>query len=1072
MGKKNKSILGMFIGNPVSANVLMALLLVGGVFSYLLSVREIFPEVNFDLVSVTIPYPGADPDEIEEGICRPMEEALEGISGVKKVKTISRENVGMALVEVLDGYDVNRIKDDVDNRINSITTFPTEAEKPLIAQNQFRSEVLMVAIWGDLPLSTLKETAYDLKEELVSLEEISSTTLIGDRDYEISVEVSEDKLVALGLTHNDIANALRSSNLNLPGGQIYTEHEDIRLRMVGRKYKASEYGDIIVKTDNQGGIIRLKDVAEIKDSFDPDNESISLFNGKPCIIVQVNKTGLEDSITISKIVHKFVDEKRQSLPSTINLDIWSDNSRLIYDRIDLLTRNGAIGLCLVFFFLWLFLDLRLSFWVTLGIPISLSGAFIVMYLTGVSINMVSLFALILVLGIIVDDAIIVGESIYVHRDDHSSIDAAVIGTKRVLWPVFSAVITSVVAFIPLFFIDGILGKFIYVMPIPIIAALLVSLVEALVILPTHLRHLPRNVEKKPKFFLFKITHGIRSFFGGGLMKFVNNIYGPILKVCIRWRYASIAISMCIMMTIIGMFQGGFLKLETFPSSDTDFLFTHIVMPVGTPLEETKKRTETLIESWRKTEAKFEKQLGGKKLTRAIYSITGSNINPDDLPQIGSHLSSVFIEMLPTEDRNIFYKDIIEEWNRQTGHVSGAEEVLYEGFIGGPPTADIDVIFRGNNKEAIINASEDFKKILEEYDGVYEISSTYKEGKTEFHLELKPEAENFGITMLSLAQQLRDSYYGNEVMKIQRQRDEVRVMLRLSEEERSNITKLNNLKIRNSMGMEVPLSLVVNFKKTNSFSVIERENGQRIINIQASVVKGINANEIMNELKAGVLPELSQKHHITVEEGFRAKDTADTQESMKKGFAVAVMVIYMIIATIFKSYLQPMIIIFTIPFGLVGAIFGHYAYGIPVSTMSFFGMIALTGVVVNDSIVYIEAVNQRLDTGDSLVDALITGGKTRFRAIILTTLTTFGGIFPMILEKSLQAQVLVPMAISVAFGLVFATFSTLFAIPCLLSIGNDFRRLFYMIASGTVFSPEEVEPRSKHFYVRRKRGGMV
>ena len=1069
---EKKSVLRLFLSNPVSANVLMAILLVGGVFSYLLSVREIFPEVNFDMVMVSVPYPGADPDEIEEGICRPMEEALEGISGVKKVKTTAREGMGMAIVEILDGYEVGKIKDDVDNRVSSITTFPTEAEKPLISQNQFRAEVLMIAVWGELPLKSLKETAYDIKDELLNFEEISSISLIGDRNYEISIEVSEDKLSALGVTHADIARALQASNLNLPAGQIYTPHEDVRLRMMGRRYDADEYNNIVVKTNSQGGIIRLKDIAEIKDSFDPDNESISLFNGKPCIILQVSKTGLEDSILISKMVHEYVDKKKAALPPTLNLDIWSDNSRMIDDRIDLLTRNGAIGLCLVFFFLWLFLDLRLSFWVTLGIPISLSGAFIAMYLTGVSINMVSLFALILVLGIIVDDAIIVGESIYVHREDHESIDAVVLGTKKVLWPVFSAVITSVVAFLPLFFIDGILGKFIYVMPIPIIAALLVSLIEALMILPTHLRHLPRKKPEKPKFFIFKFTYAIRNFFGGGLMNIINNIYGPFLEKCIRWKYACMAGCAGVILLIAGMFQGGFLKFETFPSSDTDFLFTHIVMPVGTPLEETKKRTELLLESWRRTAAKYEKELGGKKLTNAIYSITGSNINPDNLPEQGSHLSSIFVEMIPTENRNIFYKDIIEEWNKQTGFVSGAEEILYEGYIGGPPTADIDVTFEGNNSDSIIAASLELKDILAEYDGVYEISSTYKKGKTEYHLSLKPEAENFGVTMGSIAQQLRDSYYGNEVMKIQRDRDEVRVMLRLSENERKTITRFNKLKVRNQAGLEIPLSLLVDFKETNGFSIINRQNGRRVIDIQASVVKGVNADEIMAELKEKALPDLAKKHNVKAKEGFNAQDTKDTKESMKKGFGVAVMVIYMIIATIFKSYLQPMIIIFTIPFGIVGAIFGHYVYNLPISTMSFFGMIALTGVVVNDSIVYIEAVNQRLEKGDSMVDSLVAGGKVRFRAIILTTLTTFGGIFPMILERSLQAQVLVPMAISVAFGLLFATFSTLVAIPCLLSIGNDIRRVFYMVFSGIKYSQEEVEPRSKFYHVREKRGGHL
>jgi multidrug efflux pump subunit AcrB len=479
----------------------------------------------------------------------------------------------------------------------------------------------------------------------------------------------------------------------------------------------------------------------------------------------------------------------------------------------------------------------------------------------------------------------------------------------------------------------------------------------------------------------------------------------------------------------------------------------------------------LIKSWEKVAAKYEKDLNGKTLTKAVYSITGGNINPDDLPEKGTHLSSIFIEMLPTEDRHIFYKDIMEEWNRQTGYVSGAEEVLFEGYIGGPPTADIDVIFRGD-EESIILASKDFQRHLEGYSGIYDITSSYKKGKTEFLIEMTPEADNFGISLETLASQLRDNYYGNEVMKIQRKRDEVRVMLRLPSDERKKIAGFNNLKVRNSQGVEVPVSVVAKIRESSSFSVIERENGKRFINVQATVVKGINAKDIMAEIKAEYLPAVSSKFNVSADVGYRAQDTEDTQVSMKEGFGVAVMVIYLIIATIFKSYVQPMIIVFTIPFGIIGAIFGHFIYGIPISTMSFFGMIALTGVVVNDSIVYIEAVNNKLHQGMKLDEALIAGGKLRFRAIILTTLTTFGGIFPMILEKSLQAQVLVPMAISVAFGLVFATFSTLIAIPCLLAIGNDIRRFAHILVHGKTATSEEVEPRSSDYYVKKNRGGMV
>ena len=867
----------------------------------------------------------------------------------------------------------------------------------------------------------------------------------------------EEKLRALNLSHEDIRQAVLRSSLNIPAGRIKQSGEEIKIRLLARRYWAKEFRDIVVKALPDGERILLKDIATIKEQFDDETSSISLFNGKNSIMFQVLKTGTEDSISISKTIHEYVATRNKSLPEGLELSIWSDNSRMIKGRIDLLTRNGLIGLVLVFITLALFLDPKLGFWATLGIPISFSGAFIVMYLAGMSLNMVSLFALILVLGIIVDDAIIVGESVYIHLQEEDSHTAILRGVKDVFWPVTTAVLTTIVAFMPLYFVDGTMGKFIGDMPTPIIAALAISLVEAIIILPVHLRHL-KTKRTESKFLPLRLLQLVRRGIENGLVWLIDTVYQPVLRFALHWRYCTLAFATSVILTIGGLIAGNFIRTESFPSSDTDFILANAEMPSGTTLERTHEVNKKLIQSWKRTAKKLEERTGGKELTRALYTLSGGQITAQKQAS-GSHLGSVFIELLPTEERNISYEDILELWNKETGDLADVENLSFDGLVGGPPRPDIEYSLQSKSAEDLKNASIEFKAALSRIPGVYEIKSDFQQGKKELRLKLKDSARHLGLSNRQVAQQVRDAFYGAEVMRLMRGLDEVKIMVRYDEKSRQSLSRLHKMKVRNDKGQEFELAQVATFSFERDFAKIIRENGLRSVNVKASVQKGTDANIVRDELQKTILKELQEKYDITIKSGKNTKDNADSKSSMMIGFGFALLVIYLILSTIFRSYIQPVIIMLTIPFGLIGAILGHYFFDIKISLMSFFGFVALTGIVVNDSIVLIEAVNKYLSEGKTFIEALVEGAKRRFRAIILTTLTTFVGIFPMVMEKSLQAQVLIPMAVSVAFGVIFATFATLLIVPCLFHILSDLRLLTHIFFKAKSVDREVLEPRS-------------
>ena len=1049
-----KNLLKAFINNPVLANILMILLIIGGIFSASMMVREVFPRFDLNVLTVTVRYPGADPSEIEESICLKLEEALEGISGVEEITTLAKEGSGNAYIKCQDNADMPKVKDEVETLINSITSFPAGTEKPVVTEATYREEVLSIALWGNVPERQLKGYAREIENELLNINCISQVSIQGIKDEELSIEVSEENLRKYDLTFNEIKSQINKNGLNLSVGTIKSSSEDITLKISGRRYEAKDYLDIPIKIKKNGTIITLGKIATIKDSFDPDEKSLILYNGHPSILISIFKTEKEDAVNISEKVDSYLNGKE--LPPTLHLAKLFDNSRFVTGRLNVLKTNGLIGLLLVVIILWIFLDLRLSFWVAMGIPISIAGGLAIMGVYGASLNMITMFGLIMVLGLIVDDAIVVGESIYTRRlNGESEIDSAINGTAEVTMPVIAAVLTTVIAFLPLFYISGVMGKFIGQLPIPVVAALSISLIEGLFILPVHLRHLPEVVpfdKQKGKSFRAKI----RSFIGRNLDAFINKLYGPFITRALSLRYIVLSISICIMLIVFGLFNGGLIKFIFFPQADDDYLIAKIELAPGTPLKYTKLVAKHLQESWNKVEKKYESETG-KKLTVAHLSMMGINLGWKSTRK--NNLLEVRIELIPSEERNIHYKKLLAKWKDEVGAIPGAIATKFRGSQHGPGGEPIDIRLLGENQEDLRAAATEIADKLASIEGVFDTQVDYRPGNKEFELSIKPDGYYLGLTLDDIAQQVYTGFYGAKVLQVQRGRDEVDVKVRYPEEYKNSIEYLKNMKIVTPSGKRVPLLMVTDINIKEGKSSIRRKNRKRIMDVTADIDNSkANAEVVINSLKANFLPNLKNKYNISYLLEGQRKEKNTTILDLAIGFPIALFAIYFIIASLFKSYIQPIIIMITIPFGLIGAIMGHLLLHLPITILSIFGMVALTGIVVNDAIVLIEAFNNRLEKGFSIFDALVDAGKRRFRAILLTTLTTFFGLMPLIMGKSLQAQFLIPMAVSIAFGVLFSTLVTLIIIPCSIGILNDIRRFLYFLLHLRYPSREDVEPR--------------
>jgi len=1059
-----KSVLSAFTRNRVFSNIILALIFLGGLMAARHMIRETFPEFSLDMISISVPYPGADPEEVEESISRKIEDVLEGMEGVKQYTTRSKENAGTAVIEVKKGYNVDDVLERVRSKVNAISTFPVDAENPVISKVILRDTVMVISLSGDMAERRLKEWAEQVKDKIEALPAISRVSVFGARNYEISIELSAKRLREYGLTLAQVAAAVRRSNLNLAGGTLRTEGEEIRVRTIGRKYTGKEFASIVVLAGPRGEVITLDRLATIRDGFTEDPVQATV-NGKPALLLIVSKTHEEDSLAISRAVSRFVARTQAALPGGVAIKVLYDSTHMLRARINLLLKNGAIGIFLVFALLWVFLDLRLSFWVGLGVPVSIAGALAIVWGQGATINMVSLFGLIMVLGILVDDAIVVGESIYVHRKrGQPPFMAAVEGTSEVAMPVVAAVTTTVVAFIPLYFIGGIMGKFIAILPAVVIACLMISLVESLILLPAHLSHLPdlNSRGKRRRSNWRRAGERFHEMTANGLEWVVNRLYAPFLRRALYWRYISFFSAIATLLLTVGLVRGGFLKFEVFPKVDGFVITATIEFPNGTPPEATRRAVRQVEGALMRLAGRTHTRSGDPLVVNRL-TLVGQTL--EQMPRSGPNLGAVQVFLLDSERRGIHSNDIMAAWEREVGPIAGIKSLTFEGLKAGPPGAPIEVWLQGHDMHQILAASDDLKTALQQFEGVYQIRSDFSPGKNELRLKLKPEARTLGLTVQDLARKMHAGYFGDEALRLQRGRDDIRVKVRYTDKERRRLADLEQLWIRTPGGGEVPLMSVADFTFGPGFATITRTDGMRRVAVSADVNSAVaNANEVFAKLNADFFPQLRRRYpDLTISLQGEKKKMRESFNSLYIGYPLALLGIFIIIATMFRSYVQPLVIMFTIPFGVIGAIIGHLLLGFDLSLMSVFGIVAMGGVVVNDAIVLIERVNENLAAGLPFFDAIRQGAARRFRAIVLTTITTVGGLAPLIMERDLQAQFLIPMAISIAAGVAFATLLTLVLIPSLLVILNDLRCLAYRLKKG--FWPptrEGVEPASRRY----------
>ncbi len=1049
--EKNKGVLGWFARNHVAANLLMLLILAGGVLSLSRITVEIFPETSIDIITVTVPYLGASPAEVEDGICLRVEEAVVGIEGIKRIRSTASEGVGTTILEVEDYEDATEVLDKVKAEVDQIITFPVETEKPIIREITIRQQVLSIAIYGDVSERTLRYLAEHIRDELTAMPNISQVDLSGVRRFEISIEVSEESLRRWGLSFDQIVAAVGSSSLDLPGGSVKTKGGEILIRTKGQMYVGSDFEDIVVLTRSDGTKIYLSDIAEIKDTFE-DSDIATRFDGKPAVMLNIFRVGKQGALDVADTVKNYIAEQEGNLPKGVSISTWYDRSSYLKSRLRLLQRNGLIGLTLVFLVLSLFLELRLAFWTTMGIPISFMGAFWLMPVFDVSVNMISLFAFILALGIVVDDAIVVGENIFSYRQQgHNHLEAAILGVKEMCAPVIMAVLTTILAFMPLLMMAGIMGKFIRVLPIIVISVLTFSLIEALCILPAHLSGDGIIKSKEQPGPIGRLQRWVRYTLDG----FVYNRFSKFVEKVVAWRYVTIAVAIAVLLSMIGYIGSGRIKFAMLPKMDADNVWATVRMPQGTSVERTKVIVERIERAAYEIQQEIDAENGDgepsvyRHMSTSIgsqpFAAEAGGVGPGESGS-GSHIAEINIELLTSEDgRKIGSGEIARMWRERVGEAAGVSNMTFSSeFFSAGDAVNVELSHYDFDK--LLEAVEELKGILNEYEGVTDVDDSFEPGKLELKLSLKEQGRTLGLTLSDLARQARQGFYGQEVQRVQRGRDDIRVMVRYPQEERKSLADIENMRIRLADGTEIPFGIVADVQEGRGYATINRADQRRIVNVTADVVPGVaNANEINRNLLKDVLPKLRTDYPGLI---FRfegeQREQKETMESLRSSAIVALLAIFGLLAVQFKSYIQPAIIMSAIPFGLVGAVIGHIVLGFDLSMLSMFGIVALTGVVVNDSLIMIDLINRERRAGIEIHQVIRDSATRRFRPIMLTTLTTFCGLIPMMLEKSLQARFLIPMAVSLAFGVLFATMITLLLVPSLYMILEDIKMLPSMI----------------------------
>lgn len=1033
--------------NAVAANLLMLFLVLVGFISVRNIVQEVFPEASLDTIQVRMTWPGASPEEVEDGLVRRVEEQLEGIEGIKRISSMAAENVGLVNVQVRLGVDITRVLDDVKAEVDRITTFPVDAEEPQIQEMTTRRQAIQLALHGSASERTLKELANRMKDDLSATAGISYIQITGVRDYEVSIEVPERNLRAYGLSLDAVTMAVRRGSLDLPGGSLQTRDEEILVKTTGQNYTARDFQDIIVLARPDGSTIRLGDIALVTDGFE-ESDLITRFDGQPAALISIFRTSDERVLDIVEAVYAYVETV--PLPAGVEVSVWQDEAKLLKSRYELMLKNGMMGLILVIIALGLFMNSRLAFWVSAGIFISFLGTFAVMLIMGASINLISLVAFILALGIVVDDAIVIGENVFAEQEaGRSPADAAVVGATRLARPVTFAVLTTIAAFSPLLFIPGVIGKFMQQLPVVIITVLAISLVESLFILPAHLSHV-KALRTAGKRGVAGAVDRVQNRVSDFLNWNVENLLVPSLRFVMKHWGLVILGGITTVLLSVGLVAGGLVTFTFFPDIEGENVIARIEMKEGTQAEQTRAVAAMIEEKGRTVIARLQEDLPASHpaLMKHVFSVVGTQPSVANAPGGTSTgltdptKAEVNFELLESERRAVPAAQIENAWRQAAADIPGVKSVQFQSSIFTLGKA-IQVEVSAPDADVLNAAVNELKGEIARFSGTVEIQDDRQMGKREIQLKLKPQARTLGVTLEDLARQVRAAFFGNEALRVQRGRDDIKVMVRLPENERDAVSDLDNLRIRTLDGREIPFHEVADATMGYGSSLINRRDRRRVVTVTADVdAEVVAASDVITALESTVLPRLERDYP-----GFRAsfegeqREQADAVEAIKSGFLIALFVIFALLAIPFGSYTQPLIIMAAIPFGVIGAILGHLIMGLDVGILSLFGIVGLSGVAVNNSLVLIDYINREREQGAGLEEAIMNASRARFRPIILTSMTTFLGVLPLILERSLQAQFLIPIAASLGFGILFATFIILILVPALVVLEDRTRRFF-------------------------------
>ncbi len=1060
-------LIGLGVRNPVMANLAMVCLLAGGLLAAHGMVRETYPAFSLHYIGIEVVYPGASPEDVASSVAAPIEQAILGIAGIREFSSSSTEGGCSVFVALQTGASPDKVQKDIQDQIDRLTTLPAGAEEPVVSERILRNQVISIAICGQASDRTLRAMAEQVRDDLIADPDLSQVSLVGVPDREISIEVSEESLRRYGLSFEDLIAAVKRSSVDLPAGMLRTKDEEIILRTVGQRHTAADFEQLVVISAPDGTLIRLGQIAKVRDTVEQTVRR-AWFNGRPAVMVSVYKTPAQDTSQIARKVRQYVQERQAELPEAITMSVWADGSRQLDARIDMLFEDGVAGMVLVLVMLGLCLNLRAAFWVAAGIPISYAGALIALALAGQTLNMISLLGVIIATGLVADDSILVAEIIQSRRRRGVPAEAAAIeGTAEVALPVLGSHTTTIAGLAPLLFVTGVMGKFIWALPVAVIASIVASGFEALAVLPSHMCHgrTPDSTARSTRTSRWADwRQSARDKLDSGVVWVTQRVYGPVLEAAVRNRLVTVSAAAACLLLTVGLVVSGRSAFVLFPSGESDLLRARVQFPEGTAPEVSAAAVRQLEQAARAiNDDPTILARGDAPPVRQISSVVGEW--PDFWTQTGSHLCEVSVELTPGETRRTLGATILDAWRRNVGTIHDAVAIEMVQQELAPTDKPLEIRLQGHDLDQLRRAADEVRDKLATYDGVYDIDDDLVPGKRELLVSLKPVARALGLTVADLAAQLRAGFFGGEAARVLDEGDEIKVQVRYPAEERRSLADVERIRIRTASGAEIPFSEAADAKLVRGYSAIWRQDGRPRVRVRANLdERRANAERILREIDARFLPELARRYrseNIDADFGYsfggQRAQIHESLSSLRHGSILAVAVIYGLLAATMRSYVQPLILLLTIPLGLIGAVVGHHLMGYDLTMMSLFGMVSMAAVAVNDALVTLVQINRRVRSDRPLLQTVMEVGKERFLAIVLTTLTTTVGMGPLLLERSSQARSLIPMVISMVFGLTFATVLTVLFVPAMYLVLNDLRRLARWLRRGGAYpSPEVVE----------------